>query len=170
MSRFSSVLLVSPLADGKTWVLMREFGYDVGMEGSADQIDVPVGFETDFASIPRLFWIVLPKWGKYGNAAVIHDWLYWHQQRSRQASDAILLEAMGVLGVSAIVQFAIYRAVRLFGGLAWLRNQADRVAGYDRVLSNLSIKASQVSQRRGELVQIVTHAWKRRPSSDARAT
>ena len=28
MSRFTSILLVSPLADGKTWVLMRDFGYD----------------------------------------------------------------------------------------------------------------------------------------------
>ena len=162
MSRFTSVLLVSPLADGKTWVLMREFGYDVGTEGSTDQINVPVGFETDFASIPRLFWIVLPKWGKYGNAAVVHDWLYWNQQRSREAADTVLLEAMGVLGVGAVVRFVIYRAVRLFGGLAWLRNQADRTAGYDRVLTNLSIKASQASQRKGELIQIATHVWKGR--------
>jgi Protein of unknown function (DUF1353) len=129
MSRFTSVLLVSPLADGNTWVLMREFGYDVGAEGSVDRINVPIGFETDFASIPRLFWIVLPKWGKYGNAAVIHDWLYWSQQRSRAASDAVLLEAMGVLEVGTLVQFVIYHAVRLFGWLAWLRNQADARPG-----------------------------------------
>jgi hypothetical protein len=38
MSRFTSILLVSPLADGRTWVLMREFGSDVGAEGSQDQI------------------------------------------------------------------------------------------------------------------------------------
>ena len=167
MSRFTSVLLVSPLADGKTWVLMREFGYDVGTEGSTDQVNVPLGFETDFASIPRLFWIVLPKWGKYGNAAVIHDWLYWNQQRSREAADAVLLEAMVVLGVSPIVQFVIHHGVRLFGGLAWLRNQADRAEGYDRVLSNLSIKASQASQRKGELRQIATHIWKRRKHEES---
>jgi hypothetical protein len=164
MSRFTSVLLVSPLADGKTWVLMRDFGYDVGMEGSADRIDVPIGFETDFASIPRLFWTVLPKWGTYGNAAVIHDWLYWDQRRSRQAADAVLLEAMGVLGVGHIVQFAIYRAVRLLGWLAWMRNGADRAAGHDRVIDTSSIKASQVSTRKGELVQIVTHVWRRATS------
>jgi hypothetical protein len=61
MSRFTSILLVSPLADGKTWVLMRTFGYDVGAEGSRDQITVPVGFATDFASLPRPFWAILPQ-------------------------------------------------------------------------------------------------------------
>jgi len=28
MSRFTDVLVVSPLADGKTWVILRDFGYD----------------------------------------------------------------------------------------------------------------------------------------------
>ena len=51
---------------------------------------------------PALFWAILPKWGKYGNAAVIHDWLYWEQGRPRPAADAILLEGMTVLfGVSS---------------------------------------------------------------------
>lgn len=76
MSRFTDVLVVSPLADGKTWVILRDFGYDVGAEDSGDHIDVAIGFQTDFATIPRLFWVILPKWGRYGNATVIHDWLY----------------------------------------------------------------------------------------------
>jgi hypothetical protein len=28
MSRFTDALVVSPLADGKTWVILRDFGYD----------------------------------------------------------------------------------------------------------------------------------------------
>lgn len=165
MSRFTSILLVSPLADGKTWVLMREFGYDVGAAGSDDQINVPVGFQTDFASIPRPFWAILPKWGKYGNAAVIHDWLYWSQGRPRRAADGVLLKAMGVLGVGAVVRYVIYGAVFLFGWLAWLRNQADRAAHYDRVLADLPVKAWEASQRKGGIVQIAGHMWRkvRRP-------
>jgi hypothetical protein len=61
MSRFTSILLVSPLSDGYTWILMREFGYDVGSENGGDRIDVAIGFQTDFASIPRLFWSILLK-------------------------------------------------------------------------------------------------------------
>jgi hypothetical protein len=136
---------------------MREFGYDVGAEGSQDQITVPVGFETDFASVPRVFWAILPKWGKYGNAAVIHDWLYWEQGRSRPAADAVFLEAMAVLGVSAVVRQTMYTAVRLFGWLAWYRNQADRADGYNRVLSILPIKATTTTQRRGQYVQLTRH-------------
>jgi len=113
MSRFTSILLVSPLADSQTWGLMREFGYDVGAEGSQDQITVPVGFETDVESVPRSFWAILPKWGNYGNAAVIHDWLYWEQGRPRPAADAVTLEGMAVFGVSAVVRQTIYTAVRL---------------------------------------------------------
>jgi hypothetical protein len=161
VSRFTSILLVSPLADGQTWVLMREFGYDVGAEGSQDQITVPVGFETDFASVPRPFWAILPKWGKYGNAAVIHDWLYWEQGRARPTADAILLEGMAVLGVSAVVRHTIYTAVRLFGWLAWYRNQADRADGYNRVLSILPIKATTTTERRGQYVQLIRHLFGR---------
>jgi hypothetical protein len=38
-------------------------------------IRVPVGYRTDFASIPRFFWRILPPAGRYGKAAVVHDWL-----------------------------------------------------------------------------------------------
>ena len=40
---------------------MREFGYDAGSENGGDRIDVAIGFQTDFASIPRLFWSILLK-------------------------------------------------------------------------------------------------------------
>src|SRR3989304_6283390 len=118
MSRFTDVLLVSPLGDGRTWITRREFGYDVGAEGSGNTIDVPIGFMTDFASVPRPFWIFIPQWGKYGNAAVIHDYCYWAQTRSRKESDKIFFEAMGVLGVSSAARYLMYWAVKYFGSFA----------------------------------------------------
>ena len=161
MSRFTDALVVTPLADGSTWVIVRAFGYDVGSEGSGDHIEVAIGFQTDFATIPRPFWVILPKWGRYGNASVIHDWLYWTQTRPRRQADAILLEAMGVLAVSAPVKYVLYGAVRLFGGLAWVRNRADRAAGFDRVLADVRLKASTLSQRQGTLRRLANHAWRR---------
>ncbi len=97
MSRFTESLVVTPLPDGKTWILLCDIGYAVGEEGSNDVVDVPIGFHTDFASVPRPLWAFLPRWGKYGNAAVIHDYLYWEQSRPRKESDSILLEGMEVL-------------------------------------------------------------------------
>jgi hypothetical protein len=146
MSRFTSILLVSPLADGRTWVIRSDFGYDVGVEGSGDTIDVPIGFRTDFASVPRLFWMVLPPWGKYGNAAVIHDYLYWVQTRPRPAADAILLEAMGVLEVSAWQKYPMYWAVRCFGWWIWWRNRVRKSLGFDKLNQALPVKSIEVPQ------------------------
>ena len=126
MSRFTESLVVSPLPDGKTWIILSKFGYAVGSEDSEDLIEVPIGTHTDFASIPRILWTVIPRWGKYGNAAVIHDWLYWEQSRSRKQADDIFLEGMEVLGVSAWKRYLMYWAVRFFGRWAWNANDSNR--------------------------------------------
>jgi hypothetical protein len=165
MSRFTAPLAVSPLADGRTWVVLRAFGYDVGEKGSGDRIDVAVGFMTDFASIPRLLWAALPVWGKYGNACVIHDWLYWQQERPRAAADRILLEAMAVLDVGRSTRWAIFAAVRIFGGIAWLRNRADRLAGAQRVLRAPFAAGRPAAPRIGQARRLWRHAtgrWKTR--------
>ena len=77
MSQFTEALVVTPLADGNSWIIYKDFFYDVGVENSGDRIQVDLGFVTDFASVPRILWWALPKWSVYGNASVIHDWLYW---------------------------------------------------------------------------------------------
>lgn len=115
MSVFTETLIISPLPDGKRWVLRREFFYDIGEEGSGDRVTVPVGFVTDFASVPSIFATVLPKWGKYGNAVIIHDYLYWEGSRKRKECDFIFFEAMRVLGVSLLKRYIMYGAVRVFG-------------------------------------------------------
>lgn len=144
MSRFTEVLLVSPLADGRTWVTRKEFGYDVGEEGSGDSIDVPIGFMTDFASIPRPLWAILPRWGKYGNAAVIHDYCYWDQSRSRLESDRIFREAMEVLKVPRWKIRAIYCAVRLGAGMAWSGNRRKKEKGITKIAAVMPVKSVEV--------------------------
>jgi len=144
MSKFTEVLVVSPLADGKTWVTRKEFGYDIGEEGSGDSIDVPIGFMTDFASIPRPLWVILPRWGKYGNAAVIHDYCYWDQSRSRQESDRIFHEAMEVLKVPKCKIRIMYYAVRLFGGCAWSGNKRRKKKDLSKVAAMMPVKSVEV--------------------------
>ena len=126
MSRFTEALVVTPLPDGKTWIILCEFGYEIGEEGSGNVINVPMGTYTDFASIPRPLWAFIPKWGKYGNAAVIHDWLYWDQPGSRKEADDIFLQGMDVLEVPKWKRRLIYYAVRWFGCFAWRNNQKKR--------------------------------------------
>ena len=123
MSRFTEPLVVTPLTDGKTWIILSDFGYEIGEVGSGNIINVPIGTHTDFASIPRPLWAFFPRWGKYGNAAVIHDWLYWRQVRTREESDKIFLEGMEVLEVPSWKRHTIYFVVRWFGWFAWQSNQ-----------------------------------------------
>jgi hypothetical protein len=146
MSRFTEVLVVSPLADGKTWVTRREFGYDIGEEGSGNSIEVPLGFMTDFASVPRPLWAILPIWGKYGNAAVIHDYCYWDQSRSRLEADRIFREAMEVLQVPRCQIRILYYAVRLGGGLAWAGNKRMKEKGLSRIAAMMPVKSVEVPE------------------------
>ena len=96
---------------------------------------VPTGFITDFASIPRIFWQLLPSDGIYTYPAVIHDYLYWSQHTERKTADKIFRYAMQDFNVDDSTVTAIYTAVRLGGGLAWRSNANLKQKGEKRILT-----------------------------------
>lgn len=107
--------------EGRTLAtLLEPFAYHVAAEGSGEAIRVPRGFETDFASVPRLFWRVFPALGPWAKAAVVHDYLYatggLAGRYSRARCDAIFAEAMGVLKVAGWKRAFMHAAVRVGGG------------------------------------------------------
>ena len=163
MSRFTRPLVVSPLADARSWVLRESFGYDVDREGSGDTVDVPVGFVTDFASIPRPLWWLFPTWGRYGNAAVIHDFCYWDQGRSRSESDRIFLQAMEVLRVRWVTRHLLHVNVRLFGWLAWSSSSRRRRRGAAKVATRMPLKSVET---KSDLLRVIEQVSERddRPS------
>src|SRR3990167_388955 len=120
MSSFTTPLVVEKVGE-RLWKTYRELIYYVGEENSVDIIIVPVGFQTDFASIPSLFWMMLPPDGQYTAAAVVHDYLYFTQTRTRLASDRIFLEAMKVLKVNIFKRLVMFKAVRTFSFIPWNR-------------------------------------------------
>lgn len=83
------------------------------------RIVVPVGFDHDLASVPRVFRSLVPVIGKWNKAAVIHDWCYEKRWRSREAADALFLAGLKASGVGWLTRNAMYAAVRLGGGRAW---------------------------------------------------
>lgn len=131
MSSFTMPLIVSPMPDGRRWRLVEPFEYHIGAEYSQDTVFVEDGFVTDFASSPFFTWSFIPPWGRYGKAAIVHDWLYQHKDETplnifqrifsseRAFADGVFKEAMGVLGVKPWRIFLMYWGVRLFGFLAW---------------------------------------------------
>lgn len=98
-------------------------------------VEVPEGFVTDLTSIPRIFWQVARPEGRYAYAAVVHDYLYWTQSRTRAEADQILRYAMEDSKVGAAERWAIYQAVDKLGQSAWDRNIKLRSGGERRMLA-----------------------------------
>lgn len=100
--------------------VLEAFSYDVGGSGSGIFIDVPIGFHTDFASVPRFLWWIYPPSGEYGQASVIHDYMYRQRCKfSRILADAIFLDAMQSLNVPFWKRYTMYLGVRVFGWLSF---------------------------------------------------
>jgi Protein of unknown function (DUF1353) len=97
-------------------------------------VKAPKGFVTDFASIPRIFWSILRPDGNYAYAAVLHDWLYWQQNTSREIADEIFDIAMADFDIDAATRRTIYNAVRIGGGPPWGENSRLKAQGEKRVL------------------------------------
>lgn len=106
---------------------------DKGQE-QLKSVNVPVGFITDFASVPRIFWSILPPDGKYTHPAIVHDFLYWTQTGPREDADQILKIMMEDFSVGTATVTAIYSAVRTFGGSAWDGNTKLKASGERRTL------------------------------------
>jgi hypothetical protein len=136
---FKTPVVASPFADGAYWYLREPL---VWLAYDGRTITVPAGFVTDFASIPRPIWTVLPKWEKYGPAAVVHDYLYWSQDVPRAQADRYFREAMADSHVRSLKRRAIYGAVRLFGTLSWRANQRDKLAMHPRIMERFDWPSS----------------------------
>ncbi len=115
MSLFTHHPPLQPLPDGKRFKVMEAFRYYIGHEGSNEYVDIPKGYISDGASTPQIFYsLVGGRWGRYGYAAIVHDYILQHKLYSYKRSDQIFLEACKVLGVSWWKRMLMYRALRLW--------------------------------------------------------
>lgn len=119
MSRFLTRLVLQASEDPSTglWIVAAPFAYESDVAQTI--IVVPIGFQTDLASVPRLpivYWLT----GATANeAAVIHDYLYSTREVTREIADAVLREASALIGVPAWRRQMMWAGVRLFGGAYW---------------------------------------------------
>ena len=96
---------------GDNFVLRGELVYQSDLW--PDWIAVPKDFETDFASIPRIFRPIHPVNGAHRLPSVVHDFLVRDKEFRRQLADRIFLEAMKVAGVKHWRRYQMYWAVAL---------------------------------------------------------
>ncbi|ECG1115158.1 TPA: DUF1353 domain-containing protein [Salmonella enterica subsp. houtenae serovar O:57:z4,z32:-] len=113
MRRFTARAIPEMLGHYR-WRVYEPFEFYLSDDNS-DVISVPAGFVTDLATVPRIFWTLMPPDGKYAKAAIIHDWMYDNALRTKKEADLIFLDGMKVLGVPRWKRTIMYQAVRLFG-------------------------------------------------------
>lgn len=115
--------------------LLHSFGFYSSLVG--ERIDVPFGFVTDFASVPRIVGAWLLYGGKGKKAAVIHDWLYSSQRFTREIADAIFKEALEASGYAKWEVAGMYAGVRLGGWVAWRKDNAPQPAHIDVLFKDM---------------------------------
>jgi hypothetical protein len=143
----------TPFGDGENSVVMSPLQYRVGTTRFV--ITVPAGFVTDFASTPRAIWAVLPPFGTYQLAAVVHDFLYWDQGCTREQADALLRAGMAESRVEPAKRDAIWQAVRRGGEAAWTQNATEKQAGLPRIIPADDLKVPALVVWRDFRAQLV---------------
>ena len=115
MSSFTKPLRLE-FKDDCTFDLLETFEYYTNkikhLDGTNVIITVPVGFNTDFASVPKVFRSFIAVLDKHAKAAVVHDYLYEHGY-DKYVADKIFYEAMTVLEVSLWKRGIMFIGVRL---------------------------------------------------------
>jgi hypothetical protein len=113
-----------PFTDGK--IVVREIEDErwelvepVTYAGNTETFVVPAGFRTDFASVPRIFVWLLPRYGKYTKSAILHDWLCARAREGsfdRADADGLFRRSMRELGVPFVRRWLMWAAVRWGSG------------------------------------------------------
>ena len=141
MAGFLAPLSIQELdGDERHWRLLEPCIYHLRDPHGEEWVEAPAGMITDFGSIPRAFWNLrgLSPFGTYRRAYVIHDTLFVApvvrtQTHARAIgfaeANAILIEAMQVLGAGWWVRAIVRSGVSTGGWFTWRRyRQADRAA------------------------------------------
>jgi hypothetical protein len=106
--------------DEPIWELHEDFVWKA--DGTDKTITVPKGFQTDFASVPRLPLAYVACGNTAHEAAVIHDYLYRKGAKpnlTRENVDKVFLAIMEEMKMSWWRREAMYRAVRAGAGFMW---------------------------------------------------
>lgn len=94
---------------------------DLVYRGREDLFRVGTGFVTNFASVPRLLRWLIPKYGRYNKATVLHDYLCEQANLGnfdRSDADGIFRRCLREAGVAYVRRWLMWAGVRLGGKLA----------------------------------------------------
>ncbi len=101
--------------NGKGIVITKAYTITIVVKGITYNIDIPVGFFSDLASIPPKLRSLIPQMGIYNHAVIVHDICYDRQLYPRRTCDLIMNEIMKELGVKDRTRRLMYVGVRIGG-------------------------------------------------------
>ena len=116
---FLDPLIVKVLSDGDV-VLIKRFRYR--RPNSSQVLSIPIGFVSDYASIPRVFRGLVSGSDNTKLPSVLHDYLYRKGIGKRKWADQLFLDAMKESGVPWLKRRMVYSAVRVGGWASWKGN------------------------------------------------
>ena len=120
--------------DANTWALVDDLVY----QGRWERFVVPAGFHTDFASVPRVVTWLVPRFGAYTLAAILHDWLATEGIRTgavtAREADGIFRRVMREAGVPVLRRWMMWAGVR-WSALTDERRRAGWLASAPGVLA-----------------------------------
>lgn len=118
MAEFKSSLKIT-LVDGSNNVFMLEEPL-LYLSDLIGEVEVPVGFQTDFASVPRVPLVYSAYGGRSHRSATIHDYLFRIDCTPKvtfSKANRVFLEAMKSRGVPWYIRHPMYIGVML--GAIW---------------------------------------------------
>ena len=131
---FTSTFLDVRTVDGLDDVLLTPLDYTAA-DGTIYR--APRGGTTDGLSVPRCVQNIIPATGGDWMSGVLHDSAYRNQLQiwlgcgvwgtpnlTQEQSDNLILEAMESQGVGFMMRHTIYRALRMFGSVAFNDNRS----------------------------------------------
>jgi hypothetical protein len=99
-------------AGAEAWELIEPLAY----RGRRQRFVVPAGFRTDLTTVPRVVVWLVPRWGLYTRAAVLHDWLCTVGIRTRAVTardaDGIFRRVLRESGVPVLRRWLMWCGVR----------------------------------------------------------
>ena len=116
-SEFLTDLVIEELQEEGIWQLEEPLKYSSRLLNLI--VEAPMGFKTDFSSVPRVPIAYTFFGDRAHRESVIHDWLYSTGSVSRRMADKVFLEAMKARKKPWWTRWSMFAGVRLGGWKAW---------------------------------------------------
>lgn len=104
----------------KYWSLISDIQVQLS---NGDIITIPQGFKWDLSSSPKFLWGIVPPFGDFLFAALVHDYIYIEKTHSKEFADKEMLFWSNIINDNKLDNKVRYYAVKWFGKTVWRKGK-----------------------------------------------